>query len=511
MNSSHSTSGARVSPPESHDFASPWPVRTAVLAGGLFVAVGLFRNPALTVAAMVAFIAVSLGLLIPVRLQKSFLVALAVLLTGYAFFGRGFAHFGAAPFYVGEIVLGLGLAAMVPTAAFRPAFRQPVAWVYVAFAIWGLARTIPFLGTYGVDALRDAALWGYGVFMILVAACIFRLGEIPRALAFYRRFLPWIIAWIPLGMVISKVASGMVPPLPGSDVSFLNVKPGDYAVHLAGAAAFLLLGLHRLVPGENVAGAAPRQDRGHRDWLLWLVWVTGFVLTSLFGRGGMLAVLTSLMIVSAMGVGWRWLRSLLKPLALALFLVGTVALFNIEFDVGAGRKISLEQLGSNIESILGGQDEQNLEATENWRQQWWSDIIDYTMFGDYFWDGKGYGINLELDDGYVATRDASSRAPHNAHLDILARSGVPGFALWLLLLGLFAGGLISAYLRARARGDVGWARVNVWIFAYWVAFLVNGSFDTYLEGPQGGIWFWSLMGLGVAAMEVQRRERGGFA
>jgi len=28
-----------------------------------------------------------------------------------------------------------------------------------------------------------------------------------------------------------------------------------------------------------------------------------------------------------------------------------------------------------------------------------------------------------------------------------------------------------------------------------------------LEGPQGGIWFWSLFGFGIAALHVQRRTR----
>ena len=48
-------------------------------------------------------------------------------------------------------------------------------------------------------------------------------------------------------------------------------------------------------------------------------------------------------------------------------------------------------------------------------------------------------------------------------------------------------------------------RANLWILAYWTALLVNGSFDVYLEGPQGGIWFWCIFGLGIAAVEAQRR------
>lgn len=36
--------------------------------------------------------------------------------------------------------------------------------------------------------------------------------------------------------------------------------------------------------------------------------------------------------------------------------------------------------------------------------------------------------------------------------------------------------------------------------------LINLSFDVYLEGPVGGMWFWTVIGLGVAAMRVQSYE-----
>jgi len=59
-------------------------------------------------------------------------------------------------------------------------------------------------------------------------------------------------------------------------------------------------------------------------------------------------------------------------------------------------------------------------------------------------------------------------------------------------------------------GAFWWARIHLWILGYWCAFLVNGSFDVFLEGPQGGIWFWSLTGLGIAALETSRRESAEF-
>ena len=47
-------------------------------------------------------------------------------------------------------------------------------------------------------------------------------------------------------------------------------------------------------------------------------------------------------------------------------------------------------------------------------------------------------------------RAGSLRAPHNGHLDILARSGVIGFGLWILFLGAFALGHDSRGHRGRA-------------------------------------------------------------
>jgi hypothetical protein len=35
--------------------------------------------------------------------------------------------------------------------------------------------------------------------------------------------------------------------------------------------------------------------------------------------------------------------------------------------------------------------------------------------------------------------------------------------------------------------------------------MVNASFDVYLEGPTGGIWFWVIFGTGLAAPVLYRR------
>ncbi len=44
------------------------------------------------------------------------------------------------------------------------------------------------------------------------------------------------------------------------------------------------------------------------------------------------------------------------------------------------------------------------------------------------------------------------------------------------------------------------------VLCFWLSFLIIMSFSVVLEGPYGGIWFWSIIGFGVAAMRVQKYE-----
>ena len=115
--------------------------------------------------------------------------------------------------------------------------------------------------------------------------------------------------------------------------------------------------------------------------------------------------------------------------------------------------------------------------------------MDYTLDGPYFWGGKGFGINLATVDGFPSPAGAPpNRHPHNITMDILARSGVPGLVLWLVFLVLLGFRLLKATTRPGPAG-----KTATWLLAYWLAFVFNAQVDVFLEGPMGGIWFWSLV------------------
>jgi O-antigen ligase len=161
-----------------------------------------------------------------------------------------------------------------------------------------------------------------------------------------------------------------------------------------------------------------------------------------------------------------------------------------------------------VTSIVGTSDAGDLHDTKRWRLEWWGVIMDYTVFGEHFWMGKGFGINLADDDGFQCNEDGSVRSPHNAHMTFLARTGVPGLLIWGLVLLSWAAGITRAYIQSRAARDLRWSGLFLILGTYWLACLINASFDVFLEGPMGGIWFWTIYGVGLAAMRIYREWPG---
>jgi O-antigen ligase len=176
-----------------------------------------------------------------------------------------------------------------------------------------------------------------------------------------------------------------------------------------------------------------------------------------------------------------------------------------KIELGQDRTLSMTQLRDDLTSIFSVAPTSSLQGTKDFRLAWWSYIVSYTVDGPYFWTGKGFGVNLADDDHFQVTADDSLRSPHNSHMTVLARMGVPGLVLWIAIQSAFGLALVRTILRLRGQSseDRRWAAILTWILIYWTAMLVDTSFDPYLEGPQGGIWFWAVIGMGLAALRCQ--------
>ncbi|MGN6506979.1 MAG: O-antigen ligase family protein [Tepidisphaeraceae bacterium] len=422
-----------------------------------------------------------------------FLKFFACVLLGYAIGGRGFAYIGIPPLFIGEITLLFGIVAFVRCRAWHWIFTETRTWPVLAMCAWGAARTIPYISAYGIDSIRDAMVWGYSAFALVLATL---LAEHPRRLAQwiarYRRFVPTFLVGIIIAFAIYRFLGQGRPEWPWVSVPIVQVKEGDVLVHLAGVMAFWVAGFGGAVPWK------------------WPVLLTfNAAVMGVIDRAGMVAFGVVFMLCMA-----------LRPLhVIALRVIGVVLLvvvilwatdINIPIYGGKGRDISFDQIVTNLDSVLFDTGSDGLDSTKEWRIDWWKEIRRYTIYGRYFWTGKGYGINLADDDGFQVLSDNSLRNPHSVHMTMLARGGVPGLTLWILVQLSWGSGVFFSLLRARRECRREWQGVFFFLMCYWIALLINGSFDVFLEGPMGGIWFWAVYGTGLGAMTIFRRDPDAF-
>jgi hypothetical protein len=394
---------------------------------------------------------------------------------------------------VGEIALVTGFLILLRASSPFAILTMLSSFVLAAMMVWVLLRTLPFLGTHGFDALRDSVVIMYGGFAFIVIALLLEdSGRINYLIRLYGKFATLYSSTILVLFALSSYMVDYIPRWPGYDVPFLSLKAGEVTTHLAGAAVFSLVGFRR-------AGSISIALLG-----------AAAVMASATSRGAMLAIALPL-VFAALVLGK--VRTVVTVLVTGLVIFGAAyaleaSLTNYrEATTTDKRSVSPRQLANNIASIVG-QAGQQTESTKTWRLDWWDMIVKDTVYGPNFWTGRGFGLNLAQADGFETT-DVSGpplRSPHSVHMTILARSGVTGLGLWVLLLVSWFAALMSAALTARARGQAEWFRLFLFVGCYAMSIIINASFDVALEGPVQGVWFWCIIGFGIGSTMVYRAQ-----
>ena len=429
-------------------------------------------------------------------IQRGFVSLLAIVLLGYALFGRGFAYVGFPPLFIGEITLGVGLVAFATARRWRTVLANPRLWPLLGLCGWGLCRTLPFVSADPINAIRDGVVWGYAAFAVILAAVIVdQPTALGRLVTLYQRFFRTFLIGIPIAFAVYHYAEKAIPKWPWAPtVGIVQVKEGDVLIHLGGCLAFAVAGLN----GATAATAAGA-------WVSLMAVDAGAM--GVIDRAGMVAFGA----VVALCVAFRP-RGRAVPQAAITGLTVIVLLWATDAHIpvpgGKGRDISVDQVFANLTSTVGDSGNDGLDSNKEWRLNWWKEIRRYTFHGQYFWKGKGFGINLADDDGFQVLADHSLRNPHSVHMTMLARGGVPMLALWVAVQLTFAGTMLTEMSRSRRAAQPMWEGLFFFLGTYWLAFLINGSFDVFIEGPMGGIWFWSVYGVGIGASMVRPRELG---
>ena len=424
---------------------------------------------------------------------------LGPLLGGYLLFDRAFAylHLPGSPLFVGEIVLGVGVvAAVVATRYLQVPIRdEPILALLGAFVLWGLVRTLPGMGAYHLDAVRDAALWYYGVFAFLIPAALARSPELlDQLIAQLTRLTPWLLLWLPLGLILAPLSES-APTVPFSTVSVLSHKPGSAAI-----AAMLVLGCMWLLPDT-------RSARSRAGWSLMALLVIALAATQ--NRGGLLGVMAG----ATVGLAFLHNRAALAARAILIVVVGLgmASLLSLKIPMAGvqGREFSASQLVANVVSLGGKESPGNLGGTVQGRQELWSRILDKQIADGRLVHGSGFGQNLATEVGVYDEGKESLRSPHNSHLHIVARMGLVGISLWIALWIGWYWRLVAGCRRLARQGMVFRRQVAVLSLMVATAVLVSCFFDPQLEGPQVAALLWTAFGIGVAVTTRRPWYAGG--
>jgi hypothetical protein len=422
------------------------------------------------------------------NLERLVLAALYFLVIGYMVQGRGFAYVGVPPLYVGELILTLCIVGYVFIRV-RSAISG-LQILIIGFLAFGLIRTVPYYDDFGLDALRDAALWYYA-FFALIASQIITREQIKRGLRAFAANLPFIMLWYLFMSTVLRLVEGQIPHFPGSPVPLLSVmKPSDRAVILVVLAAFMATGLYDRF---SVSKRMPTT-------IFWVIWTSCAGIIAIETRGGLLAIAVSFLVLFIMRPSTQWT----KPILLGVVFVTIIAIADSSLPLEIrGRSLSFEQLRANVTSIYSSQTSNlgSVQDNRNFRLQWWNEIIDDTVGGQKSLAGWGFGVNLTTAYG-IGPETTQLRSPHNGHITVLARMGLPGALLWIAINATFA---FQVAIRIRRSHASSYAQFDsnfyAWILAIWVAIMIDAAFDVYLESPQGGILYWLLIGLGIASWQ----------
>lgn len=429
------------------------------------------------------------------RIVRVFEIALLIVLVGYAFFDRGFAwlHIPGTPLFIGELILLLGALAVLsyPTPIFEAVRRSPPMKLLGVLMLWGFGLLVLLGLGYGVDAIRDSAIWYYGIVALFaVYLLVSNPRRIQRWLAVFARLLPWLIGWLFISVILDAMLGGRAPFVPDSAVSIFSHRAGNTGVILVLGLAFVWLVDHKsfyFTPSQRIAITAASGA------LLLLV--------GLKNRGGLVA--GGLGIIAILIFMNRRRSELVVTLVgVGVFLAAIALVSQVNVALFGEREVSAEQFVSNITSIVspesGGERE---TSTTRWRIELWTRVLD-DVNSEFPLTGYGPGPDLGEIYNVTTNEEVPLRNPHNSHVGVVARLGWVGLGIWVVMLGVWALLLLDLRTRLSRLGRPDEAGLIAVLLIGAGMILVNAFFDPTLEGPQVGMWLWFIFGTGAALQLV---------
>ena len=321
-----------------------------------------------------------------------------------------------------------------------------------------------------MDVIRDSFIFQYGWFVFIIF-----LFQEDKEYIWDRLF--HIYKWFPIFALVNFFLLYFIPFFESftvfGKIPIVLYKYGDMGVHLLICTILVLFNISKLSPKWKAT--------------LVILIIFNFLTLAAYSRSGMLSYIIGIFCFLYFNKDETItlaLKSLTKHIPLALLIIIPMYLTVQVQENFQGRAVGFGQLKDNITSLAGTPEDATLEKNVLWRLLWWGNILDYSFSKEYFATGKGLGMSLAQTDE-VITSDEELRSPHNFHLNIMARFGVILFFVWMYWIYLMMKPIFKKQL----------GTLSLAISCIIMAFLLNASFDVFLEGPMGAFPFWTWVGL----------------
>jgi hypothetical protein len=384
----------------------------------------------------------------------------------YAFFNKGIAYS-----YLAEVILLFGIILIFLNRQKLEIYTEKKQLILLGLISLSFIYVIIYLFKFNpFNVFRDSLAFQYGWFAIV----IYFLKEERE---FIWDILLKIYKWIPLVLLLNfylfyYIFLNLPPITIFGGQHILLYKNGDKSLQLLICTILMILFSYKY----------------SKSWLIFnsiLIFLNLLILLA-FTRSGSLAYLTGIFcffFFSKTSLITNNLRKVLKYIPILFIIVfGVFAAIEIEGDA-QGRTISLSQITDNFSSIVSSDIDGSLTDNKVWRLVWWAKLLNESFTLEHFFIGKGLGMSLAGND--LTSVDENLRSPHNFHLTIIARFGYIIFFIWVYWLYLLFKPLFTKQLSGKMLG----------LTCILLAFIINGSFDVFFEGPMGAFPFWTLFGL----------------
>lgn len=423
---------------------------------------------------------------------------LGFLLFGYIVGNRGFAQISlGGPLFFGEICLAICACVMLARLALQRKPLGPRSGLSIAIAVFMAIGVIRlyfdfFLHSSGgskVEVLRDSATVYYAGFFYIA----YQLGQLATTRRFLLRCL--VVSFLVL-LPIAVIEA--LAPLQLWSITFrgspLILHRGDILVVSLQAASILFF----LLPARG----------GKR--LFWRALSAACCCAIfLFPSRAVFLGLTATVPFLLRGGQWRYflLQASVGAVALlaALSLQASGARFNAEMVKSLADKLESIMDISGTHSYHGETGEISADNNQ-FRLVWWKSVATDTMSKGP-WFGLGFGYDLAesfVRDYYMNSGEFEVRSPHSIWLTVFGRMGFFGMVSFTVVVLLIIKNAWQAADVVRA-GDYPREVLFLWCGA--IILLVAASFGVVLEGPMGGVLFWSFVGLGYSSTRTSHQPQ----